>query len=378
MSAFRRTVPWAVCFVLLAGGAAQAGELIIRAADFPLEVGGRVTFSVTTADGQPRGEIRAAIVGVQRLGDVAFVRQAVRVGPMRLADSWLAKTETWTAHYASFGAKHPTWRCPLPLKKGLSYEYTSTDGPTRGRVEGPEAVQVGDKAYNCLVCVEQRGAGRRRKVWIAPGVGTVKAIISADQDVTVTMTRLERPVKPSVPKGTVVLSTFDSGDPLGSPLFPNGSWSGVAGQPGPSSIVEIDPWGGAARTLFCLRWTYHTKGTWVGASVVPSGDPNVSVDISRFATTSFYIKGLTARPCAVVIHAKAANEDRRTFVNIPIQVTTEWQKITLTPQTHPQLNEIDAREVYILGLSDFSQEAAANVIWLDEVMMHLPDDRGEF
>lgn len=378
MSALRRALPWAVCVALLVGGAAHAGELVIRAADFPLEVGGRVTFSIVAAGGQQRGEIRAAVIGVRQLGDVAFVRQAVRIGPMRVPDSWLAITETWTAHYASFGATVPTWRCPLPLKKGLTYEYTSTDGPTKARVEGPETVKVGDKTYTCLVCVEQRGEDRVRKVWITPGVGTVKAIMSGEQDVEVAMTSLERPVNPKVPKGTAVLSTFDRDNPLGSPLFPKAAWGGAAGEPGRSSVVEIDPWNGAAGTPYSLKWTYHTKGTWAAASIVPAGDPNVSVDISRFASTSFYIKGLTARPCAVVIHAKAANEDRRTFVNIPIQVTTEWQKITLTSQTHPQLNEIDAREVYILGLSDFSQEAAANVIWLDEVMMHLPDDRGEF
>ena len=378
MSALHRTLPWAVCFALLAGGAARGGELVIRAGDLPFEAGARVTFSIAAADGQPLGQVRAATVGIRQLGDVTLARQAVLFGAMRVPDGWVAKAETWTAHYDSFGAEHPTWRCPLPLKAGLTYEYTSTDGPTKARVEGPETVKVGDKAYECLVCVEQRGDDRLRKTWVAPGVGTVRLVLSGEQDAEVTLTSFTRPAAPQVAKGTVALSTFDRGNLLGSPLFPKASWGAAAGEPGRSSVVEIDPWAGAAGTACSLKWTYHTKGTWAAASFVPSGDTNTPVDLSRLATTSFYIKGLVAGQCLVNIHAKAPGEDRRTMVNIPIQVTTEWRKVTLTPQTHPQLNEIDGRAVYILGLSAFSQEEDSNVIWLDEVMMHEADERGEF
>jgi hypothetical protein len=66
------------------------------------------------------------------------------------------------------------------------------------------------------------------------------------------------------------------------------------------------------------------------------------------------------------------------MINIPIPVTTEWRKVTLTPETHPQLREIDWRQVYILGVGDFSEEPAGNVIWLDQIMLTLPDDRPEF
>ena len=75
---------------------------------------------------------------------------------------------------------------------------------------------------------------------------------------------------------------------------------------------------------------------------------------------------------------RAADGEQNRFIHIPIQVTKQWQKVTLTPDTHPQMNEIDTKRVYIVGLGDSSEEGAANVIWLDEVKLLLQDDKGEF
>ena len=98
-----------MCAAALLACAAGGGELVIRAADFPVKIGGRATFALATADGQPRGQVRAALVGSRRLGKAVLVRQAVAFGQMRVADGWLAKSEERVALYASFAFMRMTF-----------------------------------------------------------------------------------------------------------------------------------------------------------------------------------------------------------------------------------------------------------------------------
>ena len=53
-----------------------------------------------------------------------------------------------------------------------------------------------------------------------------------------------------------------------------------------------------------------------------------------------------------------------------------WRKIVLTPDTHPQLHEIDLREPLAIGLSGAGDQRDAERIWLDEVKLLLEDDKG--
>jgi len=373
----RRLRTQVLCLAIaLAHVGAAAGELVITAADLPLEVGRRATYQIAVG-GEVRAELRSALVGARRIGKAMLMREAVLFGTMQVPGSWVEKTDDHIAFYPAFGAERPAWRYPLPLKIGLEYEYEAVTGKAKGLVGGPETVEVPAGKYTCLMCVEERAEGTRT-LWIAPGVGIVKVQIGDAEGAIVSLTRFEKPHTAKPAPNAMALSTFDSGDLLGSPLFPGGRWHGVAGQPVCSSVVAIDPWTGAAGTPFSLKWAYNTKGTWVAASFNPSGDPERPSDISKYAYTTFWIKAAHAGQCAVSIRAKHANEDRRTMANIPIQVTTEWRKVTLSDKTHEQLKTIDATQVYSIGLGAYSQQEDANVIWLDEVMFHTGEPPVEF
>jgi len=80
----------------------------------------------------------------------------------------------------------------------------------------------------------------------------------------------------------------------------------------------------------------------------------------------------------VTIHANTAPANRRATVSIPVQVTKEWQKIALTPATHPHMNVIDPSRTYGLSFDIPENEDAANVIWIDEVKLLLDETKAEF
>lgn len=353
---------------------------MITSKDFPVEVGTRTTLAITSADGQPRGELKLAIIGRRALGKTTLFRESVVFGQMRVRDSWLARSDEEFARYSSFGAEHPSWKCRLPLKAGLTYEYQSDAGRARVRVEGPEEIEVPAGKFNCLVCVEEReeadGTRRKQKQWVAPRVGVVKLVATGDRGFALSQVRMEGPRRVEAPPGVDVMSTFDVGNPLGSPLFPKAVWSGRSGLPGRVSVVDIEPTGGAAGTPFCLRWTYHTKGTWVAAYMEPSGTAWRPVDLSRYGSVSFYIKGLTAGDCALTIRARSAAGNRVIMVHVPIQVTTEWKRVEIGDGT-PQLDAIDASETYSLSFGAYAEDEEANVIWLDEIMLHRAGQAGQ-
>ncbi|MFP4058169.1 MAG: hypothetical protein ACLF0G_14980 [Candidatus Brocadiia bacterium] len=372
-----------------AGGSAEAADggegklaadgLVIAADDLALEVGERRTYALATPAGEPIGEVGVAVVDRRRVGGTTLYRQAVRFGAMRIADQWVAVGDVGLAFYDSFGAALPDNHYPLPLEEGKAFGYESTRGKVRARVVGTEAVEVPAGKFPCLALVREREAGGEQETereWVARGVGTVKV---TGEDFVMTLASAEAPAKPEPEEGAVVLNTFDTPDPLRSERFPRGVWSGVVGEPGRSSVVDVDPFvGGANGTPFCLRWSYTTVGTWAAASMTPGGNPWTAADLSKYKGVCFYIKGLLERPCTLTLHAKAAGEDRRTMVHIPVQVTTQWRRVVLTPETHPQMNGIDARQVYIVSLGDASEEGAANVIWVDQVKLLLGGDEADF
>lgn len=372
----------ALCLALLVGwAAARAGELVITSKDVAREVGDRARFALAAADGNPRPDVRYVIIGRRTVGPRTLLREVVFIGPMRVAGSWIATSEAEHAFYSSFDAPRPRLKYPLPLKKGLTYQYESARGKVRARVEGPVAVEVPAGKFECLLIVEDHEDGEERwqqKLWLAPRVGPVKYILRNDQDYTLTLVSRQEPRQVKAQPGTAVVSTFDVGDPFGSPLFPRATWNAGAGKPGCSSVIDIDPSGGAAGTPFCLRWTYHTQGTWVNVSLIPSGVWGVPVDLSRYGSMSFYIKGLVPGTCSLTVMAKPAEGDGRRFRNIPIQVGAEWRKIVIGIKTHPQLKEMDLKQAYMLAFSAYSEGEASGVISIDEVMFHTAEKVGEF
>lgn len=296
------------------------------------------------------GRFRAALEEAERH------RQPRRRGRRRLA--WAAASAVAAAAIAVL-----CWTV-------FGSRYGSPRGKVRARVVGTEAVEVPAGKFACLAIESKHGVDGKevtRTNWVAPGIGTVK---ESREDVTIALARVEAPAKPKPEQGAVALNTFDTDEPLRSPLFPRATWGGWMGEPGRSSDVEIDPFtGGANGTPFCLRWAYTTLGTWVSASISPGGEG--PADLSKFKGISFYVKGLLGRPCTMTIQAKAADGEQRAFAHIRFQVTAQWQKIILTPDTHPELDQLDLRQVYSIGLTDAAREGAAhNVIWLDEVKLH--------
>ncbi|MBL7224102.1 MAG: FecR domain-containing protein [Candidatus Brocadiae bacterium] len=346
------------------------GKVVVTAEDQARSVGDRWTYAVTTPDGKPVGKADVAIVGKHTVGSNTLHRAAVRFGTQRRPDYWFAVGDDGYFHFDAFGATLPGDHFPLPLKEGMAFEYESTQGKVSARVVGTEAVEVPAGKFACLA-VESKyrvdGEERTRTSWVAPDIGTVKHV---RHDVTLALAGLNPVVVLKPEKGAVVLNTFDTDEPLRSPLFARARWGGWMGEPGRSSDVDIDAFtGGANGTPFCLRWTYTTLGTWVSASISPGGER--PADLSKYAGISFYIKGLLGKPCTMTIQAKAADGEERAFAHIRFPVTQRWQKIILTHDTHPQLLALDLRKVYSIGLTDAAREGAAhNVIWLDEVKLH--------
>lgn len=346
------------------------GKVVVTAEDQTRHVGDRWTYAVRTPDGKPVGKVDVAIIGRHTVGPNTLHRAAVRFGAQRRPDYWFAVGDDGYFHFDAFGATLPGDHFPLPLKEGMAFEYESTQGKVSARVVGTEAVEVPAGKFACLA-VESKytvdGEGMTRTSWVAPGIGTVK---HERQDLALALASLNPTAEPEPEKGAVALNTFDTGEPLRSPLFARARWDGWMGEPGRSSDVDIDPFtGGANGTPLCLRWTYTTIGTWVSASMSPGGGQ--PADLSKYKGISFYVKGLLGRPCTMTIQAKAADGDQRAFAHIRFQVTAQWQRVILTPETHPELEQLDLGQVYSIGLTDAAREGAAhNVIWLDEVKLH--------
>ena len=346
------------------------GKVVVTAEDQARPVGDRWTYAVTTPDGKPVGKLDVAIVGRHTVGANTLHRAAVRFGAQRRPDYWFAVGDGGYFHFDAFGATQLGDHFPLPLKEGMAFAYESTQGKVSARVVATEAVEVPAGKFACLV-VESKymvdGEERTRTSWVAPGVGTVKHV---RHDVALALASSTPAAEPKPEKGAVALNTFDTGEPLRSPLFGPGRWGGWMGEPGRSSDVDVDPFtGGANGTPFCLRWTYTTIGTWASASISPGGGQ--PADLSKYKGLSFYVKGLLGRPCTMTIQAKAADGERRAFAHIRFQVTAQWQKVAITSETHPELDDLDLRQVHTIGLSDAAREGAAhNVVWLDEVKLH--------
>ena len=357
----------------------ESGDLVMTAKDMPMQVGRRLTYKLASPAGEPFGEFELAFVEKRTVGATMLCRQATRFGAMRVGDQWLSVGDGSFIVTDSFGAALPGNKYPLPLKVGMAFEYESSRGQVSAKVVGTETVQVPAGKFACLAIVREREANGRKiieKHWVAPGVGIVKI---SEENFVMTLARDEAPDEPRPEQGAVGLSTFDTQDPLRSPLFPRAVWMALVGESAQSSAVEIDPFvGGANGTPFCLRWTFAKSGTWASLPLYLGGDGQPPVDLSKYKGVSFYIKSLFEQSCQVTIHANTAPANRRATVSIPVQVTKEWQKIALTPATHPHMNVIDPSRTYGLSFDIPENEDAANVIWIDEVKLLLDETKAEF
>jgi len=357
--------------VVRAGEEKLVGDpVVITAENLSLEVGGTRRYAIAAPDGRRVAQMDMALLGKRKVGDTTLCRAAVRFGTTRVNDVWITVGKDGYAVFGSLGAELPLTTHPLPLKEGMTFEYESPQGHVKARVVGTEVVEVPVGKFACLKVETRHRLGDRevtRTSWLAPVLGVVKEV---REDAVLTLERAQGPPKPRQEKGVTMVSTFDTGDLLASPVFPGGRWGGWKGAPGQSSRVEIDPFDGAEGSPFSLRWTYTALGSWVSTSI--SAATYQPVDLSRYKGISFYVKGLLERPCTFTVVARGAKGEPRAIANIPIgPLSRQWQKVIITPETHRQLLTLDLRQVYSIGLSTGAREEAAhNVVWLDQIRLH--------
>jgi ferric-dicitrate binding protein FerR (iron transport regulator) len=346
-------------------------KVVVTAEGLAMKVGHRRTYAIMSPDGKTFTHVDMAFIDQHTVGGNTLHRVAHRVDGRRRRDFWIAVGDDGFAFYDTFGIAVPGNKHPLPLEEGMAFEYESTEGKVSARVVGTEAVEVPAGKYACLrvESTHERGDEKwTRTSWVAPGIGTVK---DSRPQVTIALARVQPPTEPKPQKGAVLFSSFDTDEPLRSPILGRARWEAHMGEPGRSSDIDIDPFtGGANGTPFCLRWTYTTLGTWVSASIGPGGGR--PADLSKYAGLSFYVKGLLGKQCTMTIVGRAREGGERPgMAHIRFQVTQKWQKIIVTPDTHPELANVDLTQVYSIGLSDYAKEGAAhNVVWLDEVKFH--------
>jgi hypothetical protein len=247
-----------------------------------------------------------------------------------------------------------------------------------GRVEGPVEIEVPAGKFRCLVCVEEcerDGERWTQKCWVAPRVGRVKLLLRFGQDYTLSLAGIERPSRVAPEGGAAVLGRFDFGDPLVVPAFPKARWSALAGDARTLSACEIDPFDGAADTAFSLRWAYQFHDAWAHVGIVPSGTWGEPVDFSAYRAISFHAKALSERQCNFVLSTAPWGDNGPVDKNIPLQLTTEWQRLEFDLRQHPQLRGADLTKVYGIRFGDYDKGHAANVIWIDQVLLHPPKAR---
>ena len=374
--------PALVLALALSAAMAGAGQLVLTHEDFPIEVGTRTALDIRAADGEARGRVEFAIVAKMQVGQATLFRQAQRLGAMELEDAWLVRDREHLALFNAFGAPRPMWELRLPIKKGDRYVYESPTAKVQVHAEGQEEIETPAGKFTCLVLAQEQehgGERLRHKNWVAPKRGLVKLTTRLDKDdVTMTLVAAHEPVPPPRVKGADVLSHFDSGRPLSSPLFPKALWHAKAGKAGQVSTATLDPWTGADGSPFSLRWSYHARDTWLNCTMVPSGTWGAPADLSRYGGISFHVKAQAAGQCAFVMQAKVKGEEGRIFASVPIAVTTTWQKLTLGPQKNPELAGLDFSKVYLIGFGNMAAGEAANTIWFDQILLHRGPMKHEF
>jgi hypothetical protein len=365
------------CLAMLVGCTAIAGELVITSKDIPFEVGYKVHYAVATADPDGPTEIDFITIGKRTVGPRTLFRMALPMGEIRLADQWIAIGDAELAVYNSFDDRLPAFKYPLPLKKGLNFEYEAVLGKVRAKVEGPVTVDTPAGKFECLLIVEERENGAKRwqqKLWLAPGVGHVKHIFRMGQDMTSTLVSVRKPTQAKPVPGTQVVSTFDKGELMGSPLFPRARWAAGTGNLDSSSIADIDPVEGAVGTPFCLRWTYHARGTWVNVGFTPSGVWGVPLDLSPYTGLSFHIKGLTPeRGIGVTFIATGPGGKGMRFYHVPVRVGIEWREVMIDLKARPELAEVDWKTVHTITIGTSTEGEVSGVISIDEIMLHSPN-----
>jgi hypothetical protein len=360
-----------VALALAACTAAQGGTMLITSADFPAEVGMRAIYDFVSEDGTKQGKFQQTILEAVTVSGGTVYRVASAIGTFRFPDMYFMKGRWGWSLQNVTAPDGPTEKIPLPLQAGKTYTHRHGKTTIEGKVEGVVSVTVPAGTFQALLCVEQHekdGETWTQKSWIAPKMGKVKMLVRADQMYTLSLHGIQRASgKPSEP-GAVVLSNFDTGAPLVSPLFPDGSWAALPQDGKAISACEIEPFNAAAGTPMCLRWTYVHSGHWAHVGIVPSGQWGKPTDLSKYRAISFQARALKAGPCTLQIAGAPWANGNATDRNIPLKLTSDWQRLAFDLRKTPAMQGADLTKVYAIRFAHFGA-AHANVVWIDEIML---------
>jgi len=368
----QRNCGWAIGVALFAVCTmAQGGALVITSADIPAEVGMRITYAFVSEDGQREGTFTQTFTEKIAASGATVYRVAQAIGGSRLTDAYFTKSKWGWTFQNTASPDGPENKIPLPLQVGTTYTHRHGKTSIQGKVEGPVSVTVPAGAFQALLRVEQHekdGETWTQKFWMAPKMGAVKMTIRADQMYTLSLVSVERASREPSEAGAAVLSNFDAGAPLGSPLFPGTPWQALPQDGKAMSTCEIDPVNAAAGTPMCLRWTHVYQDHWSNVGIVPSGQWGKPVDLSKYRSISFQARALKPGKYSLQFavgpwaNGNAVNKD------IPLQLAPSWQRFKFDLRMAPQLEGIDWTKVYAIRFATFGE--GGNVVWLDEIMLH--------
>jgi hypothetical protein len=343
-------------------GAAQ--ELTLKSEDLALEVGTKRLIAFSSPDGKVRGEACEVVMENSKLGETRLVKIAQIVNGQRQPDVWCLLEPRQLQLFINDGIKTPLMRQELPVKIGqTAVEGTGADQHTV-HVVRQEKITVPAGTFDCLVS-EMKSEGKIIKThWVAPRVGAVQV----KGALTAVLMAIQKPALVANEPQSRILCSFDT---EASPLFPKGRWRVDPANTNAIVSFESDPLETALGTAMSLRWRYHLKTqTWVQLDFLLTGAWQELVDLTPYDSISFYIKGLKKGSCAFMLHGQPVRPGNERFVNLPVDYTTEWQKVTVSLQT-PVVSKLDLKRIGQLSFGHLGPTGDGNVIWVDEMTCHL-------
>jgi len=359
---------WLLCAMC---ATARAGGLVITSADMQAEVGMRWIYEFASEDGTRKGHLVQTVLSEYPTGGGTMYRVASAIGNSRFADAYYMRgTWGWSLQNAA-SPNGPQINVPFPLYAGKTYTHRCGDMTIRCTVEGPETVTAPAGTFQALVLVQQHerdGESWTQKTWFAPKVGSVKFTTRADQMYTIALARIDPPPKTKANTGVAVVSNFDTGGPLVPQLFPRTRWQALPQDRTAMSTCEIDPVNAANGSPLCLRWTFVKDLHWANVGITPAGQWGKPADLSKYKAISFYARALKPQEVSLEFAVGPWANGNATNKNVPLELTTEWQRFEFDFAGTPQLQGIDWAKVYAIRFATWGKES--NIVWLDEIQLH--------
>jgi hypothetical protein len=170
----------------------------------------------------------------------------------------------------------------------------------------------------------------------------------------------------------ILLSSFDSNQPLTSSLFPGIMWRANTGQGQSVSTCQIDHNNGACGTSSSVKWSYQIQGTWVNLGLLLSGSNwSTPVDLSMYDAISFYIKGTGTRGCRLKLQTASFDGGPLISKMIRLDVNTHWKKIEVPLKNNPKLNGLNLPRTHTMAFVDSPPGSTSNVVWIDQIYFHI-------